>query len=118
MGGILGGGSGGGGGGLLDPLGILGGGKGGGGLLGGGSGGGGLGGILGALPDPLGIGKILFGSKEPDPTKAGAPQPGAPTPAGVQYAHQQQSAVAPGFNVQSPMGPTGFGVGGGGAPRQ
>jgi len=107
MGGILGGG---GGGLLLDPLGILGGGKGGGGLLGGGGGGG----LLSSLPDPLGIGKILFGDKTPDPTHAGpAPMPGAPTPAGVQYAQQQQSPVAPGFNVASPMGPTGFGVGGG-----
>lgn len=107
MGGILGGG-GGGGGGLLDPLGILGGGKGGGGLLGGGGGG-----LLSSLPDPLGIGKLLFGDKNPDPTQAAQQPMGAPTPAGVQYAHQQQSPVAPGFNVQSPMGPTGFGVGGG-----
>lgn len=113
MGGILGGNGGsGGGGGLLDPLGLLGGGKGGG-LLGGS--GGGLGGILSKLPDPLGIGKLLFGDKSPDPTQA--PQPQAPVPAGVQYAHQQQSPVAPGYQVSSPMGPTGFGVGGGGAPR-
>lgn len=111
MGGILGGGSGGGG--LLDPLGILGGGKGGG-LLGGGGGGGGL---LSKLPDPLGIGKLLFGDKSPDPTQ-GMQQSQAPVPAGVQYAHQQQSAVAPGYQVSSPMGPTGFGVGGGGGMRR
>lgn len=101
MGGILGGGgdSGGGGGGLL------------GGLLGGGGGGGGL---LGGLPDPLGIGKLLFGGKDPDPSQSGGPMQQEPTPAGVQYAHQQQSPVAPGYNVASPMGPTGFGTGGGG----
>ena len=110
MGSILGGGSGGGG--LLDPLGILGGGKGGG-LLGGGGGG-----LLSKLPDPLGIGKLLFGDKNPDPAQQGQPPPQAPVPAGVQYAHQQQSAVAPGYQVSSPMGPTGFGVGGGGGMRR
>lgn len=114
MGSILGGSSGGGGGSILDPLGILGGGKSGGGLLGGV--GGGIGGLLSGLPDPLGVGKLLFGDKNPDPTQ-GNQSPGNPVPAGVQYAHQQQSPVSPGYNVSSPMGPTGFGIGGGNRGR-
>jgi hypothetical protein len=90
---------------------------------GGGSGGGGLFGNGGSILDPLGIFKQTGGSIL-DPLNLlgqlkgqhpGQGQPGQQpmTPAGVQYAQQQQSPVAPGYNVSSPMGPTGFGTGSG-----
>jgi hypothetical protein len=105
MGGMLGGGGSGGGG----PLG---------GLLGGGGGGGGgfLGNLLGGLPDPLGIGKMLgiTGQEEQPGGQMGGPPPGGPS--GVQFAQQPGSGVSQGAGqmLNSPMGPTGFGVGGGG----
>lgn len=91
----------------------------------GGSGGGGLFGGGGSILDPLGIFKqtggnildplnlmgMLKGQGQPGQGQGGGQQP--MTPAGVQYAQQQQSPVAPGYNVSSPMGPTGFGVGSG-----
>jgi hypothetical protein len=103
--------------------GLLGGGGGsGGGLLGGGggSGGGFLSDLLGGLPDPLGLGKLLGITKdEPEAT----PPPGMmgpQTPAGVQFAPQgpPPSGVSydPSQSLNSPMGPTGFGVGGGPRP--
>jgi hypothetical protein len=105
MGGMLGGGGGSGGG----PLG---------GLLGGGSGGGGgfLGNLLGGLPDPLGIGKMLgITGQEEKQAPMGPPGPGGPPP-GVQFAQPPGSGVSQGAGqmLNSPMGPTGFGVGGGG----
>jgi hypothetical protein len=91
---------------------LAGGGSGGGGLLGGGNGGGGL---LGSLPDPLGIGKLLFGDHGPQ--GGGMPQqPGPPMPSGVNFAQQPPPSAAsfnPGQAFTSPMGPTGFGIGGG-----
>jgi hypothetical protein len=104
---------------------LLGGGGGGGGLLGGGGSGGGggfLGNLLGGLPDPLGLGKMLGitgGDKGAAP--GGAPQGpmGPPQPSGVQFAQQPASGVSfdPRSMGNSPMGPTGFGVGGGGQGR-
>jgi hypothetical protein len=95
-----------------------------GGILGGGGEGGGggfLGDLLGGLPDPLGIGKMLGIVKDEEkqpmgdsPMAGGAPPP---LPAGVQYQMQQKpSGVSfdPSSMGNSPMGPTGFGIGGGG----
>lgn len=105
MGGILGGGGEGGGGmlgGLLDPLGLFKGGEGGGGLL-------------SKLPDPLGIGGMLgLTGQEGGGQPPGAP-PGPPMPSGVQYNQQPSSGVSgvPGGMMNSPMSPTGMGVGSG-----
>ncbi len=94
---------------------------GGGGAPGGGGGGGFLSGLLGGLPDPLGIGKMLgiTGGQEGQP--GGGPQGpmGPPQPSGVQFAPipgSPSSGVSfdPRSLGNSPMGPTGFGVGGGG----
>lgn len=91
-----------------------------GGLLGGGSGGGGggfLGNLLGGLPDPLGIGKMLGITGQEKPPGMGGPPPGPPAPAGTQFnGGPQGSGVSfnPSQMLNSPMGPTGFGVGGGG----
>jgi hypothetical protein len=99
--------------------GILGGGGGGsgGGLLGGGGGGGFLGNLLGGLPDPLGLGKMLgiTGQEEEKPMgQMGPQQPQGPS--GVQFAPPAGSGVSQGAGqmLNSPMGPTGFRVGGGG----
>lgn len=107
MGNLLGGGGGGGGG-------ILGG------LGGGGSGGGGfLGNLLGGLPDPLGIGKMLgiTGQEEAAPAPQGPMGP--PMPSGVKFGGSPVSGVSfdPRSLGNSPMGPTGFGVGGGQGQR-
>ncbi len=103
---------------------LLGGGGGGGLLGGGGSGGGGgfLGNLLGGLPDPLGLNKILgiTGGQQAAPP-GGAPQSpmGPPQPSGVKFA-PLPGAPSSGVSFDprqlgnSPMGPTGFGVGGGG----
>ncbi len=98
--------------------GILGGG-GGGGLLGGGGGSGGggfLGNLLGGLPDPLGLGKMLFGfgeDKGQDPSMGQGG--GAPPPPGMKFMGPQSGVSQnPGQMYSSPMGPTGFGIGGGG----
>jgi hypothetical protein len=96
---------------------ILGGG-GGGGLLGGGSGGGGgfLQNLLGGLPDPLGVGKMLGITKDESQMQQ-APQGPAPMPPGMQFMQpDQQSGVSgvPQSFGSSPMSPTGFGIGGGG----
>lgn len=98
--------------------GMLGGGGGGGGLLGGGSGGGGgfLGNLLGGLPDPLGIGKMLFGFGEEPPGQGSGGGMGPPAPQGTSFAPQPPASGAsydPSQAGFSPMGPTGFGVGGG-----
>ncbi len=98
---------------------ILGGGGGGGGLLGGGGGGGGfLGNLLGGLPDPLGLGKMLGitgGEEKPQDAQGMAPPP---MPPGMEFMNpgQPQSGVSgvPQDFQKSPMSPTGFGVGGGG----
>lgn len=98
---------------------ILGGGGGGGLFGGGGSGGGGgfLEGLLGGLPDPLGVGKMLFGFGEEKPQEQGMSQ-GPQMPPGMQFMGpgQQQSGVSgvPQDFGKSPMSPTGFGIGGGG----
>jgi hypothetical protein len=107
MGNMLGGGSGG------SPLGGL--------LGGGGSGGGGgfLQNLLGGLPDPLGLGKMLGIT----PGAQGAPQqppgpPGMPPPAGAHFNGGPPASgvsVNPSQMLNSPMSPTGFGIGG---PRQ
>ena len=91
---------------------------------GGGSGGGFLSNLLGGLPDPLGVGKMLGitgqqgqqGAGGPPPGPMGPMQPsgvhfnGAPPGSGVSYDPRQMG--------NRPMGPTGFGVGGGGqGPR-
>jgi hypothetical protein len=102
---------------------LLGGGGGGGLLGGGGSGGGGgfLGNLLGGLPDPLGLGKMLGITGDKGAAPGGAPQGpmGPPQPSGTQFARipgQPTSGVSfdPSSLGNSPMGPTGFGVGGGG----
>ncbi len=100
MGSILGGGSGGGGGGILG---------------GGGGGGGFLGNLLGGLPDPLGIGKMLgITGQDKPPGEAMQGPPGPPQPEGVQFGPQPSGvSFNPGQMFNSPMGPTGFGVGGG-----
>lgn len=85
-------------------------------LGGGGNDGGGLAGLLGGLPDPLGIGKLLGITKDkPDqPT----PMPSQGQPQGVNFAPQPGSGVSfnPSQMLSSPMGPTGFGVGAGSRP--
>jgi hypothetical protein len=98
-----------------------GGGSGGGGLLGGGGSGGGggfLSGLLGGLPDPLGLGKMLGITGGEETAPGGAPQGpmGPPQPSGVQFSGSPKSGVSfdPSSLGNSPMGPTGFGVGGGG----
>ncbi len=102
---------------------LLGGGSGGsgGGLLGGGGGNGFLGGLLGGLPDPLGLGKMLgiTGKDEGVPGASAQGPMGQPQPSGVQFAGPPASGVSfdPRSMGSSPMGPTGFGVGGGGQGR-
>ncbi len=97
---------------------MLGGGGGGGGLLGGGGGGGFLSNLLGGLPDPLGVGKMLGITKdEQTPMPQQTPQ-GQPMPPGMQFQQPagQQSGVSgvPASFGQSPISRTGFGIGGGG----
>ncbi len=91
-------------------------------LLGGGGGGGGGGGflqnLLGGLPDPLGVGKMLGITKdEPSDQQGGGPPP-QQMPPGMQFMQpgQPQSGVSgvPQDFGKSPMSPTGFGIGGGG----
>ena len=93
-------------------------GGGGGGAPSGGGGGGFLSGLLGGLPDPLGIGKMLgITGQEQQPQGGMAQGPmGPPQPSGVKFAGQPTSGVSfdPSSMGNSPMGPTGFGVGGGG----
>jgi hypothetical protein len=88
---------------------------------GGGSGGGGgfLSGLLGGLPDPLGVGKMLgITGGDEGQGQMGAPQGPAPMPPGMQFmgGQQPQSGVSgvPQDFGKSPMSPTGFGIGGGG----
>lgn len=107
---------------------MLGGGSGGspmGGLLGGGgsSGGGGfLQSLLGGLPDPLGLGKLLGINPGAQGAPPGAPPPGGPMSPPNSGAHMNGGPPASGvsFNpsqmLNSPMSPTGFGIGG--PPRQ
>lgn len=98
--------------------GLLGGG-GGGGLLGGGGGSGGggfLGNLLGGLPDPLGIGKMLGITGQEDPSQGQGGAMGPPPAAGTNFAPQAPASGAsydPSQAGFSPMGPTGFGIGGG-----
>ena len=98
---------------------ILGGG-GGGGLLGGGGGGGGgfLQNLLGGLPDPLGVGKLLGITGNNEPKGPQGPPPGQQMPPGMQFmqpgAPQSGVSGVPSTFQQSPISPTGFGVGGGG----
>lgn len=97
---------------------MLGGGGGGGGLLGGGGGGGGfLQNLLGGLPDPLGVGKMLGITKD-EPSQLPMPQQQQQMPPGMQFMQPpgQQSGVSgvPGNFSQSPISRTGFGIGGGG----
>lgn len=102
-----------------DMGGLLGGG-GGGGLLGGGGGSGGggfLGNLLGGLPDPLGIGKFLGITKDEPSQGMGGGMMGPPPAAGTNFAPQQPASGVsydPSQAGFSPMGPTGFGIGGGG----
>ena len=93
-------------------------------LLGGGGGGGGgfLGNLLGGLPDPLGVGKMLgiTGQADEQMQGGGVPQQ-QPMPPGMQFMQpgQQQSGVSgvpQGFQ-QSPISKVGFGIGGGGGGR-
>lgn len=90
-------------------------------LLGGGSGGGGGGflqNLLGGLPDPLGVGKMLGITKdEPAMPQGGAmPQQMPPGMQFMQPGQQPQSGVSgvPQDFGKSPISPTGFGIGGGG----
>lgn len=101
---------------------ILGGGGGGGLFGGGGEGGGGfLQNLLGGLPDPLGVGKMLGITGQEPAGDPGAGQPGQQMPPGMQFMGpgQQQSGVSgvPQDFGKSPMSPTGFGIGGGGGRR-
>lgn len=91
-------------------------------LLGGGGGGGGgggfLSGLLGGLPDPLGVGKMLGITGQNEPQGGGMPQPQQQMPPGMQFMQPGQpqsgvSGVPQGFQ-QSPMSKVGFGIGGGG----
>ena len=91
-------------------------------ILGGGGGGGGgggfLGNLLGGLPDPLGVGKMLGITKD-EPSQMPMPQQQQQQlPPGMQFMQPpgQQSGVSgvPGAFSQSPMSKTGFGIGGGG----
>lgn len=102
---------------------ILGGGGGGGLFGGGGEGGGGfLQNLLGGLPDPLGVGKMLGITGQEPTADPGAGQPGQQMPPGMQFMGpgQQQSGVSgvPQDFGKSPMSPTGFGIGGGGGGRR
>lgn len=91
---------------------------------GGGSGGGGgfLGNLLGGLPDPLGVGKMLGitgGAGDAAQAMAGPAQ--QPMPSGMQFMQPGQpqsgvSGVPQGFQ-QSPISKVGFGIGGGGGGR-
>lgn len=94
-------------------------------LLGGGSGGGGGGGflsnLLGGLPDPLGVGKML-GITGQDEQPQGGMGGGMPQqmPQGMQFMQPgQQSGVSgvPQDFGRSPISPTGFGIGGGSGRR-
>lgn len=102
---------------------ILGGGSGdsGGGLFGGAGGGGFLQNLLGGLPDPLGVGKMLGITGNEPPPGQGMPQ-GQEMPPGMQFMGpgQPQSGVSgvPQDFGKSPMSPTGFGIGGGGGGRR
>lgn len=110
---------------------MLGGGGSGGGPLGGLLGGGGAGGgggflqnLLGGLPDPLGLGKMLGitpggqGGGAPPGGPGGPPGGMAPPPSGAHF-NGGPPASGVSFNpaqmLNSPMGPTGFGIGG---PKQ
>lgn len=91
-------------------------------LLGGGGGGGGGGflqNLLGGLPDPLGVGKMLGITKD-DPSAGqggGMPQQ-QQMPPGMQFmqpgAPQSGVSGVPQDFGKSPISPTGFGIGGGG----
>lgn len=88
---------------------------------GGGSGGGGggfLGNLLGGLPDPLGVGKMLGITGGNEGQGQSMPQGPAPMPPGMQFMGpgQPQSGVSgvPQDFGKSPISPTGFGIGGGG----
>lgn len=89
--------------------------------VGGGSGGGGgfLSNLLGGLPDPLGVGKMLgiTGQDESQGQGMGG-QSAQQMPPGMQFMQpgQPQSGVSgvPQDFQKSPISPTGFGVGGGG----
>lgn len=95
-------------------------------MLGGGGGGGSGGGgggflqnLLGGLPDPLGVGKMLgITGQEPQGGQGGGMGGPPPMPPGMQFMQpggQPQSGVSgvPQDMLKSPMSPTGFGVGGG-----
>jgi hypothetical protein len=87
-----------------------------------GGGGGFLQNLLGGLPDPLGIGKMLGITHDQGapPGGSGGPPPGPPPPAGVQFnGGPPGSGVSfnPSQMLNSPMSPTGFGIGGGGPKR-
>lgn len=86
-----------------------------GGGLGGAPGGGFLSNLLGGLPDPLGIGKLLGLTGQPQSPQGAPPAPmGPPPPQGVQFAPQPSGvSVNTSQMANSPMGPTGFRVGGG-----
>lgn len=95
-------------------------GGGGGGAPSGGGGGGFLSGLLGGLPDPLGIGKMLGITGQEQAPPGGQPQGpmGPPQPSGVKFSMNGTPSSGVSFDPRSlgnsPMGPTGFGVGGGG----
>lgn len=86
--------------------------------MGGGGGGGFLGNLLGGLPDPLGLGKMLgiTGGDEKPQGMQGMDQ--QPMPPGMEFMgpQQPQSGVSgtPQDFQKSPVSPTGFGIGGGG----
>lgn len=92
-------------------------------MLGGGGGGGGGGflqNLLGGLPDPLGVGKMLGITGQNEGQGGGqGPQGPAPMPPGMEFMNPGQppqsgvSGVPEGFQ-KSPISPTGFGIGGGG----
>ena len=88
-------------------------------LLGGGGGGGGgfLQNLLGGLPDPLGVGKMRGITKDEGSAQMGGPMP-QQMPPGMQFmqpgAPQSGVSGVPQEFGQSPMSPTGFGIGGGG----
>ncbi len=82
----------------------------------GGAQGGFLSNLLGGLPDPLGIGKLLGLTGQQGPQGPQGPPPGAPPPPpqGTQFAPQQSGVSQGTANMGfSPMGPNGFRVGGG-----
>lgn len=92
---------------------------GGGGGSGGGGGGGFLSNLLGGLPDPLGVGKMLgiTGQDEQPQVGMGGGMP-PQMPPGMQFMQPglPQSGVSgvPQDFGKSPISPTGFGIGGGG----